>query len=107
MTLICLLGLGFLAQISVAYSRGSMILFYVVTLGALILQRYALSASARGRARPGLLSAQRIFLIGTGEHVGAFINRYEPWALGIDIVGCRFLTPVISTASAQSSPHYP
>ncbi len=100
-TLICLLGLGFLAQISVAYSRGSMILFYVVTLAALILLRYSIvRISTRARAA-GLLSAQRIFLIGTGEHVGAFINRYEPWALGIDIVGCRFLTPVISTASAR------
>ena len=48
-TLICLLGLGFLAQISVAYSRGSMILFYVVTLAALILLRYSIvRISTRG-----------------------------------------------------------
>ncbi|MGO9703524.1 MAG: undecaprenyl-phosphate glucose phosphotransferase [Xanthobacteraceae bacterium] len=100
-TLICLLGLGFLAQISVEYSRGWMILFYVVTLAALILQRYVIVRVSTTARAAGLLSAQRIFLIGTGDHVGAFINRYEPWSLGINIVGCRFLTPVISTASAE------
>jgi len=48
------------------------------------------------------LSAQRIFLIGTGTHVGSFINRYEPWTLGINIVGCRFLTPVVATAPVEA-----
>ena len=99
-TLICLLMIGFLTQIGVFYSRAWIVLFYVVTLGALIVVRYTvvrLSALARAA---GLLSAQRIFLIGTGTHVGAFINRYEPWKLGIDVVGCRFLTPVMASASA-------
>ena len=49
----------------------------------------------------GLVSAQRIFLIGTGAHVGAFVHRYEPWKLGASIVGCRFLTPIAASASAQ------
>jgi Undecaprenyl-phosphate glucose phosphotransferase len=48
-----------------------------------------------------LLSAQRIFLIGTGDNVGAFVNRYEPWTLGINIVGCRFLTPVVASAPVE------
>jgi Undecaprenyl-phosphate glucose phosphotransferase len=100
-TLICLLMLGFLAQISVAYSRGWILLFYAATLAALIVLRYVIvRVSALARAA-GLLSAQRIFLIGTGANIGAFINQYEPWALGINIVGCRFLTPVIATASAE------
>ena len=60
-------------------------------------------ASPRWRARPGYLSAQRIFLIGTGANVGAFINRYEPWKLGINIVGCRFLTPVAAHAHRSRS----
>ena len=49
----------------------------------------------------GLLSAQRIFLIGTGANVGTFVNRYEPWKLGINIVGCRFLTPVVASAPVE------
>jgi Undecaprenyl-phosphate glucose phosphotransferase len=28
-------------------------------------------------------------------------NRYEPWKLGINIVGCRFLTPVVASAPVE------
>jgi hypothetical protein len=60
-TLICLLMLGFLAQISVDYSRAWIVLFYVTTLAALIVERYAIvRVTAMARAA-GLLSAQRIF----------------------------------------------
>ncbi len=100
-TLICLLMLSFLAQISVDYSRGWIVLFYVATLAALIVLRYVIVRVTTLARAAGLLSAQRIFLIGTGAHVGGFVNRYEPWALGINIVGCRFLTPVAATASAE------
>ncbi len=100
-TLICLLMLGFLAQISVDYSRGWIVLFYVATLAALIVLRYIIVRITALARATGLLSAQRIFLIGTGAHVGAFVNRYEPWTLGINVVGCRFLTPVVATAPAE------
>src|SRR5208282_1048529 len=93
-TLICLLMLGFLAQISVDYSRGWIVLFYIATLAGLIVLRFFIvRVTALARAT-GLISAQRIFVIGTGANVGAFVNRYEPWTHGINIVGCRFLTPV-------------
>ena len=39
-TLICLLMLAFLSRISVEYSRGWIILFYVATLAALIVWRW-------------------------------------------------------------------
>jgi Undecaprenyl-phosphate glucose phosphotransferase len=100
-TLICLLMLGFLSHIRVDYSRMWIVLFYVATLAALIVLRFVIvrvTALARGA---GLISAQRIFLIGTGAHVGAFVNSYEPWTLGINVVGCRFLTPVPVTASPE------
>ena len=100
-TLICLLMLGFLAQISVDYSRGWIVLFYFATLAALIVLRYVIVRVTTLARAAGLLSAQRIFLIGTGAQVGGFVNRYEPWALGINIVGCRFLTPVVATASTD------
>ena len=100
-TLICLLMLGFLTRISVDYSRGWIVLFYIATLAGLMVQRFIIvRVTALARAA-GLVFAQRIFLIGTGAHVGAFVSRYEPWMLGINIVGCRFLTPVASTAPAE------
>jgi hypothetical protein len=69
-TLICPLMLGFLAQISVDYSRGWILLCYVSTLAALIVQRYFVGcrfltpgvttspvaerrANPRSRPRPG------------------------------------------------------
>jgi FlaA1/EpsC-like NDP-sugar epimerase len=100
-TLICLLMLGFLAQITVEYSRAWTLLFYTSTLAALIVERYFVVRITALARSAGLLSAQRIFLIGTGANVGAFLNRYEPWTLGINIVGCRFLTPVVATAPVE------
>ena len=100
-TLICLLMLGFLAQISVEYSRAWTLLFYISTLGALIVERYFIVRITALARSTGLLSAQRIFLIGTGANVGAFVNRFEPRTLGINIVGCRFLTPVVATAPVE------
>jgi hypothetical protein len=100
-TLICLLMLAFLTRISVEYSRGWIVLFYVVTLASLIVSRYAIVRISTMARAAGLISAQRIFLIGTGADIGGFINRYEPWTIGINIVGCRFLTPVMAAASAK------
>jgi polysaccharide biosynthesis protein PslA len=100
-TLICLLMLGFLAQISVDYSRAWIVLFYVTTLAALMVERYVIVRITALARAAGLLSAMRVFLIGTGANVGAFINRYEPWTLGINIVGCRFLTPVVASAPVE------
>lgn len=100
-TFVCLLVLGFLAHTSVDYSRGWIVLFYIATFAGLIVLRSAfvrLTALARSA---GLISAQRIFLIGTGAHVGAFVHRYEPWTLGVTIVGCRFLTPIAANAPAE------
>ena len=97
-TLICLLTLGFLARTSVDYSRGWIVLFYAFTLVELIAMRFiVVRVVARARAA-GLVFARRVFLIGTGAHIGAFVHHYEPWMLGVNIVGCRFLTPLAATA---------
>jgi Undecaprenyl-phosphate glucose phosphotransferase len=97
-TLICLLLLGYLAQISVDYSRGWIVLFYIATLAGLVaLRAVMVRLTARARSA-GLISAQQIFLIGSGTDVSGFLNRYEPWSLGYNIVGCRFLTPVGASA---------
>jgi Undecaprenyl-phosphate glucose phosphotransferase len=100
-TFVCLLVLGFLAQISIGYSRGWIVLFYIATFAGLIVLRFAIVRLTALARSAGLVSAQRIFLIGTGAHVGAFVHRYEPWTLGASVIGCRFLTPIAATASAQ------
>ena len=101
-TLICLLMLGFMAQTTVNYSRGWIVVFYLVTLAALIVLRFAIVRITAMARAAGLISAHRICLIGTGAHIGAFVQHYEPWTLGLNIVGCRFLTPTALTASAET-----
>ena len=50
----------------------------------------------------GLISAQRIFLFGTGRHIEDFVTRYRPRRFGVNIVGCQFLTPVAPQAAAAA-----
>jgi Undecaprenyl-phosphate glucose phosphotransferase len=89
-----LLAVGFLAQITVIFSRGWIVLFYALTICVLLALRYAYVMLTVLGSRTGLISAQRIFLVGTGRNIEDFVTRYQPRAFGINIVGCHFLTPV-------------
>jgi hypothetical protein len=99
-TFICLLALGFLAQISAVYSRGWMLIYYASTICVLLALRYLFVQATILGSRVGLISAQRIFLFGTGKHVEDFVERYQPRTLGVSVVGCHFLTPIKPSASA-------
>ena len=77
-TLIGLLLLGFLTQISAQYSRAWIVLFYATTLGVLIFERFLIVRITAHARAAGLISAQRIFLIGTGAQISDFLNYYEP-----------------------------
>jgi Undecaprenyl-phosphate glucose phosphotransferase len=101
-TLICLLALWFLAQASAQYSRGWLVLFYGATLAALIVERFLIVRITAHVRFAGLISAQRIFLIGTGALVNTFVDFYEPRTLGISVVGCRFITPLAVTATPEA-----
>jgi Undecaprenyl-phosphate glucose phosphotransferase len=80
-------------MVSVVYSRGWFILYYGSTICILLVLRYLFVLATVHGSRIGILSAQRIFLFGTGRHIDDFITRYEPKAFGVSIVGCHFLTP--------------
>jgi len=101
-TLIALLALGFLAQITVLYSRGWLLLYYCSTICVLLAVRYAFVRVTVFGSRVGLISAQRIFLFGTGRHIEEFIVRYQPRTFGVSVVGCHFLTPVEAGASEEA-----
>src|SRR5437763_13138628 len=64
-TFICLLAAGFLTQISVVYSRAWILLFYVSTICLLLALRYLCVQVIVRASRTGLVSARRIFLVGT------------------------------------------
>jgi Undecaprenyl-phosphate glucose phosphotransferase len=98
-TFICLLALGFLAQVGVIYSRGWILAYYASTICALLGLRYLLVRLTVVGSRRGLISAQRIFIFGTGKDIDEFVTRHRPRAFGVNVVGCHFLTPVDPGAS--------
>ena len=98
-TFVCLLALGFLVQITVIYSRGWILLFYGLTICALLVLRYAFVRMTVYGSRTGLISAQRIVLVGAGRNIEEFVTRYHPRTFGINIVGCHFLTPIEAQAA--------
>ena len=82
MTFVALLALAFLTRLMDDYSRASMVLFYVAGLPALLLTRYAVVHSVILGSRVELVTAQRAFLVGTGEDISGFVRRYQPCAHG-------------------------
>jgi Undecaprenyl-phosphate glucose phosphotransferase len=100
-TFVALLALAFLTQVTVDYSRGSMLLFYVIGLPAIVLTRYALVSTVILGSKVGLVTVQRVFLIGSGEEISAFVRRYQPWNYGLHTVGAAPLTRLDPAATPQ------
>jgi Undecaprenyl-phosphate glucose phosphotransferase len=98
--LLCLLMLGFLIKNTGDYSRGTIILFYLTGLPAVLTVRYALVHAVLAGSKLGLLATQRVFLIGRDEDINTFLRRYQPWEVGLQTVGTARLTPVAADATA-------
>jgi Undecaprenyl-phosphate glucose phosphotransferase len=100
-TFLCLLALGFVAKMTDVYSRGATILFYVAGFPALMAARYAIVQSVLAGSRIGLVTAQRVFLVGGSTEIIRFLRQHQPWNLGLHIVGTAPLAPVPAGASEQ------
>jgi Undecaprenyl-phosphate glucose phosphotransferase len=101
-TFLCLLALGFVTKMTDVYSRGATILFYVVGFPALMLTRYAVVRAVVVGSRIGLVTAQRVFLIGDSGEIIRFLRQHQPWNLGLRIVGTAPLTPVAEGVPPES-----
>src|SRR5262245_45398135 len=71
-TFLCLLAIGFVTKMTDVYSRGATILLYVAGFPAVMLTRYALVSAAVKGSRIGLVTAQRVFLVGARNEIIAF-----------------------------------
>ena len=100
-TFVALLALAFVTRALEDYSRASMILFYLVGLPAVVLTRYALVSTVILGSRVGLVTAQRVFLIGSGEDIATFVRRYQPWNFGLHTVGVAPLTRLGAVATRE------
>ena len=98
-TFVALLVLAFLTRLIEDYSRASMVLFYVAGLPAVLLVRYALVSTVILGSKVGLVTAQRVFLIGSGDDISAFVQRYQPWNFGLHMVGAAPLTRLADNSS--------
>jgi Undecaprenyl-phosphate glucose phosphotransferase len=93
--------LGFLTRLTEDYSRGSLLLFYLAGLPAVLTARYALVSTVVLGSKVGLVTAQRVFLIGSGEDISAFVQRYQPWNFGLQMVGGAPLTRLDKYSSPE------
>jgi Undecaprenyl-phosphate glucose phosphotransferase len=101
-TFLCLLAIGFITKMTDVYSRGATILFYVVGFPALMLARYAVVRAVVVGSRIGLVTAQRVFLIGDSGEIIHFLRQHQPWNLGLRIVGTAPLSPVAGDAPPET-----
>jgi Undecaprenyl-phosphate glucose phosphotransferase len=86
-----LLAVGFLAQLSVVFSRAWILLFYACGLLLLVPIRRLLTRATLYASRNGIVSAKKIFIIGAPPRITAFLQRYQPSQLGVAVTGCCFL----------------
>ncbi len=100
-TFVVLLAIAFLTRITEDYSRGSMVLFYFGGLPAVLAVRYALVSTVVLGSKVGLVAAQRVFLIGSGEDISGFVRRYQPWNFGLHTVGAAPLTRLDGYSSRE------
>jgi Undecaprenyl-phosphate glucose phosphotransferase len=100
-TFLCLLAIGFVTKMTDFYSRGATILFYVVGFPAVMLVRFVIVRAVVAGSRVGLVTAQRVFLVGTSAEIIRFLRRHQPWNLGIHIVGTAPLSPLAAGVTGE------
>jgi Undecaprenyl-phosphate glucose phosphotransferase len=101
--LFCLLTVGFLAQLSVVYSRAWIALFYVSGVLVLVPVRRLLTDATLYASRNGIVSAKKVFVVGAEPRVSAFLRRYQPSRFGVEIAGCCFLPLLPGPLSAAGA----
>lgn len=81
----------FLNKTGTAFSRGSVLLFYLTGfLGLAVARKLLLRLTLIG-SRKGMMQARRVFLVGTREDILRFAERRQPWSAGFKIDGVATL----------------
>jgi len=80
---LCLLAFGFLGKISDAYSRGTILLFYLSGLPILILWQETWKRFVRQGLHSGRLAVRHGLLLGTLAKVEEFRRKYRPGQSGM------------------------
>ncbi|MBL8589044.1 MAG: exopolysaccharide biosynthesis polyprenyl glycosylphosphotransferase [Methylobacteriaceae bacterium] len=85
------LALAFLTKTSAYFSRGTVLIVYVVGFAALSCARAAMVRLVRSGGDGGVVLTRRIFLVGRESEIDAFLRRFAPRACGMDVVAAAVL----------------
>jgi Undecaprenyl-phosphate glucose phosphotransferase len=97
-----LLAIGFLTQMSMVYSRAWIALFYISGLLTLVPLRRLLTRATLWASRNGIVSSKKIFVVGATSRISAFLRRYQPSQLGVEVAGCCSL-PLLPGPMSEAS----
>ena len=82
---LCLLVLGFVSKVSDEYSRGTVLLFYLSGLPALIVWQEAWKRFVREGFNAGRIAVRKGLLLGTFAKIDEFRRKYRPAEAGMII----------------------
>lgn len=94
------MALGFFTKTSDLFSRGTVVLFYVLGFLALIVVRRLLVRLVQIASKTGTVEARRIYLVGDEAAITEFARCHQPWNLGMRIVGMSSVADLAATDEA-------
>ena len=93
---LCTLCVGFILKELNIFSRGSVILLYIVGLAALLAVRWSAFNLARRGLRIGWLAPRRILLVGTNQRIQEFCKNHNNSNVGVRFEGMVALPTLLS-----------
>jgi Undecaprenyl-phosphate glucose phosphotransferase len=80
---LCMLAFSFVVKISGTYSRGFVLLFYVIGLPLLMIWQHGWKSAVRHGLKTGRLAVRRGVLLGTAAKIDEFRTKYDPRRSGM------------------------
>lgn len=100
---LCVLTIALLGKLTGDYSRGAVVLTYLLGFAGLSLTRaFAIGLLYRGLDR-GVVAIRRVMLVGTQEKISAFLEGYGQRRSGLKIAGIEIL-PASTTGAGNNRP---
>lgn len=79
--------LGFLFKAGSEISRGAAVTLALAGILAVVLSRRAVARLVDSAAASARIAARRILIVGSNTAIDTFTRQYQPWKLGLQIVG--------------------
>ncbi len=80
---VAFVSIGFMTKIIDNYSRGAIVLSYLLGLGVMPFARYVLVRAVSKASKTGRIAARRVLLLGRENDMVSFLRRHQPWNNGM------------------------